>query len=802
MLRVLAHGFSAGSLLLLAGALGTAAHIGPMVKDMPDYRTLATWEPASVASVYASDGELITEYARERRFPLSIEAIPDIVKQAFLSAEDKNFYSHPGLDPLGLLRAVATNLTNFGTDQRLVGASTITQQVVKNLLLTPDRSLERKIREAILSLRMEQAYSKDKILELYLNGIYLGAGSYGVAAAAQTYFGKPLDRLSVGEAALLAALPKAPNNYNPFLDREAATARRNWVLGQMAANGVIPAKLASREATATLELVSRKAAYTLPSAEYFSEEVRRTLSRRLGADALYAGGYSIRTTLDPKLQAAGLAALRRGLVRFDEARGYRGPLTRVEPSGDWQATLSGIEPYADVPEWRIAVVLTSQADSARLGLRPRSEAQSQSAQTATIERDDMKWAFRSADKAKQKTARRVDDVLRPGDVIYVETEGGRAKLRQPPKVQGALVSIEARTGRVLAMAGGFSFSQSKFNRATQAHRQPGSAFKPFVYAAALDAGYTPATLVMDAPLAIPDGAGRMWRPKNHDGRFGGPSTLRTGIEKSRNLMTVRLARHLGMDLIADYGVRLGIYDALKPYLPMALGAGETTLLRLVSAYAVIANGGRSVQATLIDSVEDRYGQAVVAGPTGGGEQATQAGYVLDPMTAYQVTSMMRGVVERGTAASVGRLGVPLAGKTGTTNDEKDVWFVGFTPEIVTGVFMGYDTPQPMGHGESGGGLAAPVFIDFMQAALKDRPSVDFTVPEGLTFISVDRRSGSLSSKGSPGSIVEAFKPGTAPCDGNCPVIDGNGADTPSPVIGSDTASAEFHEKLLKSTGLY
>lgn len=809
MIRILAHGFGIGSHFLLVSALVATALIGPLVKDLPDHRALATWEPAGVARVYASDGGLMSEYARERRFPLPIEAMPEIVKQAFLAAEDKNFYSHPGLDPLGLLRAIMVNLMNSGSDRRLVGASTITQQVVKNLLLTPDRSIERKVREAVLSLRMEQTYSKDRILELYLNSIYLGAGSYGVAAASQTYFGKPLEMLGVAESALLAALPKAPNNYNPFLDKGAAIARRNWVLGQMAANGLISAEVASRAAATPLELAPRKPAYTLRSAEYFSEEVRQLVSRRFGADALHEGGFTIRTTLDPELQKAALDALRSGLVRYDEARGYRGAVASIDPFGNWPEALAEIEPLSDVPEWRLAVVLGAVADLARIGLRESSGTTSKAGETATVALGDMKWALRVIDGKRRRSVHRIDQVLRPGDVIYVEKRGGRYRLRQPPAVQGALVSLDPGTGRVLAMVGGFSFSQSKFNRATQAYRQPGSAFKPFVYAAALDAGYTPATLVLDAPVAIPDGAGRVWRPKNYDGRFSGPSTLRTGLERSRNLMTVRLARHLGMDLVIDYGVRFGLYDELKPYLPIALGAGETTLMRLVSAYAVFANGGRAVKPSLIDSVEDRHGQTLYrntcdsCSAPDGRQPVTHPDYVLDPMTAYQVTSMMRGVVERGTASNVGRLGVPIAGKTGTTNDEKDVWFVGFTPDLVTGIFMGYDTPRPMGYGESGGGLAAPIFIDLMKTALQDGTARDFDIPDGLTFMAVDSHSGRLSSKGSPGAIMEAFKPGTAPCSGACPVIGADEAEGMSvPPIAEGEFSAELREKLLSGTGLY
>lgn len=802
MLKVLAHCFSLGSLFVLSAAFGTAAYLMPAARDLPDYRLLAEWEPAGVARVYAGDGELVTEYARERRFPVPIQSVPEVVKQAFLSAEDKNFYSHPGLDPLGVLRAVAVNAVNLGSDQRLVGASTITQQVAKNFLLTSERSFARKAREAILSLRMEQAYSKDKILELYLNGIYLGAGAYGIEAAARTYFAKPLDRLSAGEAALLAALPKAPGNYNPYLDRQAAIGRRNWVLGQMAANGFISPEAAEREAAAPLETARQEPAYVLAASEYFAEEVRRTLLLRFGTDALYEAGYSVTTTLDPKLQAAARVALRRGLVSYDEARGYRGPVAKLDLAGNWRRALADVEPLADVDEWRLGVVLASDGAEARLALRAQPD-ETSAGEVATVALPDVKWALRGRGKPRS----RVDQVLAPGDVVYVEKAGDGYRLRQPPKVQGALVSMDARTGKVLALVGGFSFAQSQFNRATQARRQPGSAFKPFVYAAALDAGYTPATLVMDAPFAMADGAGRVWRPKNYDGRFGGPSTLRTGLEKSRNLMTVRLARHLGMEVVAEYGKRFGIYDELAPYLPMALGAGETTLMRLVAAYAVIANGGKAVHPAMIERIEDRRGRVIgdrfATDGQPGSLPPAEPEQVLDPMTAYQITSMLRGVVERGTATNVGRLGVPVAGKTGTTNDEKDVWFVGFTPDIVTGVFIGYDVPAPMGYGESGGGLAAPVFVDFMRVALEGRPRNEFQPPEGMRLLAVDRRTGRRAPPGSPGTTMEAFKPGTAPCPDDCPVIDGDGqADVAGSTTDTIAVPAALREKLLASPGLY
>lgn len=799
--------------LLIAG--GAALYVAEVTKDLPDYRELANWEPAVMTRVYAYDGALLAEYAKERRLFLPIAAVPDRVRQAFLSAEDKSFYSHSGIDISGLANAVWSNLANLGSGQRLIGGSTITQQIAKNLLLTSDRTLERKIREAVLSIRIDRTFSKDEILELYLNDVYLGLGAYGIAEAALTYFNKPVGELSIAEAAYLAALPKGPNNYNPYLNAGRAIQRRNWVIGQMARNGFIDARQARAMADAPLGVRRRAPNMLVADANYFSEEVRRQVSDKYGNGALYTAGLAVRTTLDPRLQAAAVKALRRGLVGYDQAKGFRGPLGRIDVSGGWQDALDRIEPLADVPEWRLAVVLASTDKRVEIGLRSPQPGKTQAtvAETGEIDPATMRWALNQSIDGKRRKVASTGRILSPGDVVYVEKQGSDHILRQVPEVQGALVSMDPHTGRVLASVGGFSFAQSEFNRATQAYRQPGSAFKPFVYAAALDTGYTPATLVMDAPLAIPDGAGRMWKPKNYDGSFGGPSTLRTGLEKSRNLMTVRLARHLGMDVVAQYGQSFGIYDKLKPYLPMSLGAGETTLTRLVSAYAVIANGGRSVQPSMIDRIQDRHGRTIfrhdgrrcdgcdAAAWQGQPEPmlADEREQVLDPMTAYQITSMMRGVVERGTARSVAVLGVPVAGKTGTTNDEKDLWFVGFSPGIVTGVFMGYDTPKPMGYGESGGGLAAPIFIDFMKVALQGKPAADFPTPRGMTLLSVDSRTGRLVATGSLGSISEAFKPGTAPCVADCPVIDGfeDLARTP---VAAEGISPELRAKLLDSTG--
>ncbi|MEF2551369.1 penicillin-binding protein 1A [Aurantimonas sp. A2-1-M11] len=811
MIRLLGYFFAIGAVFFLVVAGGFAWYIEKMGSDLPDYQVLAAYEPPVTTRVHAADGSLMAEYARQRRLFLPIQAVPDLVKNAFLSAEDKNFYQHPGVDIEGVARAVMV-LAKGG---RMQGASTITQQVAKNFLLTNERTFDRKIKEAILSLRIEQAYSKDKILELYLNEIYLGLGAYGVAAAALAYFDKSVNELTIEEAAYLAALPKAPENYNPFRDTDRAIERRNWVIDQMTANDIISAEAASEAQDKPLEVHPRPTGTYLASSEYFTEDVRREVIQRYGVDALYEGGLSVRTTLDPELQAEARKALQHGLIEYDQARGWRGPVTRVEIGSDWGQPLAKIEPLADVPEWRLAVVLTADAGRVEIGVQPPldiSGARGAERELATIATDDMKWALRLDLPERTGSVNSAAEVLSRGDVVYVEKkeEGDGYRLRQPPKIQGALVAMEPKTGRVVAMVGGFSFAQSEFNRASQAYRQPGSSFKPFVYAAALDNGYTPSSVVMDAPISLPDGNGGVWEPSNYGGGSAGPSTLRLGIEKSRNLMTIRLAKDMGMDLVAEYAERFGIYDNLGKYLPMALGAGETTVLRMVSAYSVIANGGRSLEPSLIDRVQDRYGKTIYKHDQRicqGCDAATYDGQpepelvderdqVLDPMTAYQITSMMEGVVQRGTATRVAELGVPIAGKTGTTNEEKDVWFVGFTPDLVTGVFLGYDNPTPMGRGATGGGMAAPVFIDFMEDALKGVPPVEFKVPEGMDLIAVNRKTGMLSSGSGGDVIMEAFKPGTGPSD-TFSII---GADEMAGGFGSGEVSQEAEQAIVQGAG--
>ena len=783
MIRLIGYFFGLASVLFLGVAVVAAVYLVGVARDLPDYEVLSAYEPPVATRVHAGNGALMAEYARERRLFLPIQAVPDRVKAAFLSAEDKNFYNHPGIDPAGLARAVVNNFQNLASGRRPEGASTITQQVAKNFLLSNDQTIDRKIKEAILSFRIEQTYSKDKILELYLNEIFFGLNSYGIAGAALTYFDKSVTELTIAEAAYLAALPKGPNNYHPFRKEQAAIERRNWVIDRMAENGYVTRADADEAKKQPLGVQPRRGGTHLFASDFFAEEVRRQIIEKYGDDTLYGGGLSVRTSLDPDLQVLARRALNSALVEYDERRGFHGPVTQVDAAGDWATELAKVPGLRDVPEWKLAMVKAVSSEEVDIVLQPSVDAGGkvgEGRETGVIAAKDMKWAFRDA-KGERKTAKSPEGVLQAGDVVFVEAladEEGAYRLRQPPKVQGGFVAMDPNTGRVLAMVGGFSYAQSEFNRATQAMRQPGSSFKPFVYAAALDNGYTPASVILDAPIEMVAG-GKVWRPENYGGGSAGPQTLRLGIEKSRNQMTVRLAQDMGMELVAEYAERFGIYDDMLPVLAMSLGSGETTVLRMVSAYAVLANGGKQIKPTVIDRIQDRYGKTIfrheertcdgcnASGWTGQDEPilVDNREQVLDPMTAYQITSMMEGVVKRGTAA--GKIKIddrPVAGKTGTTNDEKDAWFVGYTPNLVAGVYIGFDTPAPLGRGATGGSLAAPVFAEFMEEAVKRTPPEKFHVPEGMQFIPVNRTTGMMAFEGEPDTIVEAFKPGTGPAD--------------------------------------
>jgi penicillin-binding protein 1A len=758
---------------------------------LPDYSQLQDYEPPVMTRVHASDGSLLGEYAKERRLYLPIQAVPKSVINAFLAAEDKNFYEHGGLDFYGMGRAFMLYAQNYGSNRRPQGASTITQQVAKNFLLTNEVSFARKIKEALLAMRIERTYSKDRILELYLNEIFLGLGAYGIGAAALVYFDKSVNELTVAEAAYLAALPKAPSSLHPVRNRDRAIERRNYVIDRLLENGWIKQADADKARKEPLIVTGKQNAAHVFAGEYFAEEVRREIFERYGEKKLYEGGLSVRTTLDPKLQVVARKTLSNGLVNYDEAQGYRGALHKLELTGDWGVKLAEIKSLSDIPPWRMAVVLESNDQSARIGFQPPRElggAVSKERQTGIITLDGVRWAKAAAGPTRFKTPTNVAQVLSPGDVIYAEPlvlkDGkaveGQFRLRQIPEVSGGMVVMDPWTGRVLAMAGGFSFDQSQFNRATQAWRQPGSSFKPLVYSAALDNGYTPSTVVIDAPIEVQQGNGQVWRPENYSaGKYYGPSTLRTGLELSRNTMTVRLAEDIGMPLIGEYAKRFGVYDDLPNYLSYALGAGETTVMRMVTAYSMFANGGRRIKATMIDRIQDRYGHTIFKhdqrecrgcdAAEGWKNQpeptlVDRREQVMDPMTAYQITSMMEGVVQRGTGTIVREVGKPIAGKTGTTNDEKDVWFVGFSPDIAVGLYLGYDKPRHMGRA-SGGSMAAPVVRDFLKIALADKPAVPFRVPAGIKLIRVDARSGMRAGPGEGGrTILEAFKPGTAPPD--------------------------------------
>ncbi|HXV30852.1 MAG TPA: penicillin-binding protein 1A, partial [Sinorhizobium sp.] len=614
MIRLIGYFFGIGVFLLLGAAVAVAIYVGAVTKDLPDYEVLAKYAPPVTTRFHAGNGALMAEYAHERRLYLPIQAIPDRVKAAFISAEDKNFYEHPGIDVTGLVRAIAVNIQNFGSGRRPVGASTITQQVAKNFLLSADQTLDRKIKEAILSFRIEQAYSKDRILELYLNEIFFGLNSYGVAGAALTYFDKSVTELTVAETAYLAALPKGPANYHPFRKTEAAIERRDWVIDRMVENGYVTKADGEEAKKQPLGVSPRRGGAHLFASDYFAEEVRRQIIQKYGDNALYEGGLSVRTSLDPRLQITARKVLQDGLTSYDERRGFHGPVGTIEIGGDWGEPLSKVVALGDVPEWKLAVVLSVDTEGAVIGVQPAKEASGKIVAervTGNISAKNMQWAYRSA-RGDRKMAKSPEGVFGPGDVVYVEPIEGAAgeyRLRQPPKVQGGLVAMDPHTGRVLAMVGGFSYAQSEFNRATQAMRQPGSSFKPFVYAAALDNGYTPASVILDAPIEIVAG-GQVWRPENYGGGSAGPSTLRLGIEKSRNLMTVRLANDMGMNLVAEYAERFGIYDKMQPLLSMSLGSGETTVLRMVSAYSVLANGGKQIKPSLIDRIQDRYGKTI------------------------------------------------------------------------------------------------------------------------------------------------------------------------------------------------
>jgi len=764
----------------VAGGIGIFWHFG---QGLPDYQQLANYKPPTVTRIHAGDGRMLTEFSRQRRVFVPFDAIPKRVVKAFMSAEDQHFYSHGGVDFRGVARAILINLKRIGSGQRLVGASTITQQVAKNFLLTNEISFDRKFKEAILAIRIEKVLSKDRILELYLNEIYLGQGAYGVAAAALNYFDRPLDELTIPEVAYLAGLPKAPNNYHPTRRSGAAKTRRDYVIGRMFQDGYITQAEADTARNEPLIVRDRTGA-SVAQADYFVEEVRRELVERFGEDQLYGGGLSVRTTLDTRLQDIADRVLRDGLIAYDRRHGWRGPLGKLDDKEGWSDALTAftmpIGLDETLPRWEKAVILEIKPDKVVIGLEGED--------IGYIPLKALKWA-RPWLKGEHLGPRikHPGDVLKLYDIVLVEAMGpdkkgnpapdGAFDLRQNPKISGGLVALDPHTGRVLAMSGGFSYARSQFNRVTQATRQPGSAFKPFVYLAALDNGFTPSSIVLDAPFVMEQGPGQpLWKPGNYTKRFYGPSTLRLGIEKSRNLMTVRLAQVIGMEKIVDYARRFGIVKNMPNMLSMSLGAAETTLLDITTAYAMLVNGGKRIIPTLIDRIQDRNGKTTFrhetrpcprcSGIEWDGEYAPvipdTREQVADPRSAYQVVSMLYGVVQRGTGIRIRAVGKPLGGKTGTTNDSVDAWFIGFSPDLAVGVFGGFDQPRSLGRRETGSSVAVPIFRDFMKEALLDKPPIPFRIPTGLRLVRVNSKTGKRARRGDRRVILEAFKVGTEP----------------------------------------
>ena len=787
-------GFVAAALAVM-GVLAAVFYVYTITRDLPGVEALQNYSPPVTTRVYAGNGAVLGEYARESRIFIPSSYIPKLVAQAFTSAEDRNFYSHPGIDPSGILRAGIKDVGLVLEGRRPQGASTITQQVARNFLLNSDVKFSRKIREAILAIRIDATYPKEKVLELYLNEIYLGEHSYGVGAAALNYFGKSLDELDIAEVAYLAALPKGPANYDPRFYHAAAVERRDWVIGQMEENGYITDAQAKAAQAEPLTTQMRALGSQAADVDYYVEEVRRQLYKQYGEKALYDGGLQVRASLDTQMQNYAVSALRSGLVRYDRRHGWRGAKIHVDATGDWKGALVKIvsdpKTQTGIETWKLAVVLGYSGKNITIGFTDGS--------SGAIPYDGYKWA---RPELKDQTWGAVPDrpqlVAKPGDVLYVEPidpkDGGKPGdfgLRQIPEVNGAIVAMDPHTGRVLALSGGFSYATSQFDRAMQAQRQPGSSFKPFVYAAALDNGYTPASKVLDAPFEKDMGPGQgMWRPDNFEkGEFLGDTTLRRGVEQSRNVMTVRLADELGMDKVVPYPIRMGVYDKLAPMLAMSLGAGETTLIRMVTGYSEFVNGGKKITASLIDRIQDRNGRTIWRHDARNCEGCNDAGWhdqeeplladnreqILDPRTAYQMVSILEGVIQRGTGQSIKVVGKPLAGKTGTSQDSQSVWFIGFSPDLAAGVYVGFDDPRTLGkdsigQDEQGATVSAPIFRDFMKNALADMPPTPFRIAPGIEQITINAISGDPVPPGSPGAITEAFKAGTAPGEANAPIV--------------------------------
>lgn len=765
------------SLLLmafLALMVGAVVIVYYFTADLPDYSQLEEYVPPVVTRIYTSDGKILEEYARERRIFVPIKAIPKQVVQAFLAAEDRNFYIHPGIDFMSIVRAGAQNVLNIGQKKSMIGGSTITQQVVKNFLLTNERTFSRKAKEAILAYRLTSLYTKDQILELYLNEIYLGGRSYGVAAAALNYFNKSLNELTLEEAALLAALPKAPTAFDPRRNYARAESRRNWVLDGMSEVGAITKEQATAAKKQPI-LLKNRSEEEHTDAAFFAEEIRRELVKKYSVKNVYEGGLTVFSTIVPEYQTMAVNALRTGLEEYDRRHGWRGPITNINGVENWIDALKKLEASSDFPDvgWQIATVLKLTANDVEIGLSDGKR--------GTITLDDMKWARKwMPEQYVSDEVKKPEDILKRGDVVWVlkQEKDKNYSLKQVPDVGGGIVVQDAHTGKILAMQGGYSFEKSQFNRATQALRQPGSAFKPFAYLAALEHGYTPATLVNDAPIELYWGSGanlQTWSPKNYAGDYLGPTTLRRGLELSRNLMTIRMSLDIGIGRITEIAKRFGINDNPKRNFSTVLGSTETTLLRMTNAYAMIVNGGIRVHPTFIDRIQDRTGTVLYRSdirPCEGcnfSEKTTSMSRVppklpevgeriADSVNSYLMVNMLEGVVKRGTAVKAASLGLPLAGKTGTTNNNLDAWFIGFTPDTVIGVYVGFDTPRSLGAKETGASAALPIFMNYVKESSKGKSNPPFRIPSGVRMAQIDYFTGYLPTNNTAqkDKIFEAF----------------------------------------------
>ena len=721
--------------------------------NIPDYKFLKNYKPPVSSKVYSGNGELVADFSKEKRIFIPFSAIPKKVVNAFLSAEDKNFFSHPGVDAKGVMRAVFNNIKNIMTSKRLEGASTITQQVAKNFLLTNEVSINRKIKEAILAFRIERALNKERILELYLNQIYLGSGAYGVAAASLEYFDKSIKELDYAEAALLAALPKAPSRYNPYQNKDLAKFRRDLVLKNLHQNEFLNYEQYLENKNKEIKLKKIKKVY-LEDAQYYIEDVRKNIIEKLSYDKVYKQGYNINTPINLNLQKIATNSLRDGLIAYDQRKGWRGPLTNLIYDNEWSQKVNKKYKLEKSIGWELGIIKKVNQFEAEVETLNKS--------TGTIRYKDITW-----------TKKEFKDLLKVGDIIYVkDLDKSFYSLKQLPKINGGIVVMDPFTGRVLALSGGFSFKSSEFNRASQALRQPGSAFKPFVYALALENKYTPSSLVLDAPLVLDQGIDlKKWKPENYGKKFYGPSTVRVGLEKSRNLMTVRIAQNLGVDKIAGFSKKLKIYDNPDELLSISLGSAETTLLNLTSAYSSFVNGGKSISPIIIDRIQDSEGNTIINNEnrkckncdkisfTGKDYPIIEDNYkqVISEQTAYQITSLLEGVIKRGTGKKLKELNLNIAGKTGTTNENTDAWFIGFTSNLVIGVYVGMDNPEPLGKYETGSKAALPIFKEFVKKAIKKSDARPFKVPKEMTLMVIDPLTGEKAKFNSKNTIIEAYK---------------------------------------------